>query len=126
LALAFLNTFVPLREPTFDPSDPAETLGLAKDYAFNQIPDHLENNVACHYSWHFRNTRNEPPYIAILAYNDDGSLILGLSGDEEEAAALNLLGRLEAFAGSRGYWGVEEPPQCSRRRFLARLELRCT
>ena len=47
-------------------------------------------------------------------------LILGLCGEESETSAMALLNRLEVYAGSTGYWTVEEAPACSRQEFFVR------
>jgi len=122
LALKFLDQFVPFREPTWDAADPVDVLGVSPDSSFEGILEFLEQHVDRDYSMYLRNTGAGSPYYAILAYREDGSVIFGLSGDEDEQAALELLGRLEGFAGSAGYWSVEEAPAGSRGEFRARVE----
>ena len=123
LSQAFMDEFVPSRVSTFDPSDPVDVLGVSEGYSPSDLLSHLETNTTVSYSLYYRNTENQPPYYAILAYNNDGSLILGLSCDEDETSAREMLGRLEAFAGSFGYWGVEEAPTISQVEFEDRKKL---
>jgi len=85
-----------------------------------QITQFLEAHPELAYSMYFRNNAAGQPYFAILCYCGDGSLIFGLSGEESGASASCLLGRLEAHAGSKGYWSVEEVPPDSKREFFTR------
>jgi len=121
LALEFLKHFVPSHEPTWDETDPAEVLGVARNASLEDVLEFLEQNVEREYTMYLRNRESTSPYFAILAYLDDGALIFGLSGDDEEQATLRMLDQLERFAGFRGYWGFEEPPAISREEFLARV-----
>jgi hypothetical protein len=119
-ALAFVARFVPDAVPRWDPIDPAEVIGAPPDLSPGQLAKYLEEHSSLSYSMYFRNTSGKSPYYAILAYCEDGSLILGLSGDEEESSAIELLEQLEAHSGSAGYWSLEEAPANSRDAFLTR------
>ncbi len=101
-ALAFLDTFVPSFEPTWEPGDPVDVLGVPPKHSLEDILIFFQYHTSRDYSMYLRNLEPRSPYYAILAYCEDGSLILGLSGDEDEQSALELLRRLGDFAGSRG------------------------
>lgn len=120
-ALNFLNAFVPLREPAFDAMDPVAVLGVSPNDSLGDVLEFLEHHINRDYSMYFWNTEAKSPYYAILAYREDGCLILGLSGDAEQENAQHLLGRLESFSGSKGYWSVEEAPVGSREEFRAHI-----
>lgn len=122
-ALAFLNKFVPSREPTWDAGDPIDMLGVPPNHSLEDILKFLEIHADRSYSMYLSNLERRSPYYAILAYCEDGSLILGLSGDEDKQGALELLSRLEDFTGSPGYWSVEEAPPGDRKEFSARIEM---
>ncbi len=120
VALRFLTMFVPENTLACEPGDPADALGISADSGVVGIAAFLAEHPDRSYCLYFTNSTKRSPYFAILSYGEDGSLVLGLSGDEEPAAARALLGRLEHFAGSTGYWSVEEAPAGSRREFLSR------
>ncbi len=122
-ALAFLDKFLPSREPTWDAADPIDILGVPPNHSLEDILKFLEDHAGRSYSIYLSNLEQRSPYYAILAYCEDGSLILGLSGDEDEQAALELLGRLEDFTGATGYWSVEEAPPGDRKEFSARIDM---
>jgi len=122
LALRFLDQFIPNREETWDPADPADVLGLPRGSSLEEIVRFLERHVDRDYSMYFRNSADGSPYFAIMAYRRDGSLILGLSTVEGERMAEAELRRLEQFSGSQGYWSVEEGPLSGRAAFIERLE----
>ena len=122
-ALAFLDKFLPSREPTWDATDPVDILGVSPNHSLEDILRFLEDHADRSYSMYLSNLEQRPPYYAVLAYCEDGSLILGLSGDEDERVALELLSRLEEFAGSTGYWSAEEAPPGDREEFITRLHM---
>jgi len=122
-ALAFLDRFVPSREPTWDAADPIDILGIPPNHSLEEILKFLECHADRSYSMYLSNLKRRSPYYAILAYCEDGSLILGLSCDEDEQVARELLSRLEDFTGSTGYWSVEEAPPCDSKEFSARIDM---
>jgi hypothetical protein len=122
-ALAFLDEFLPSREPTWNAAEPVDILGLSPNHSLKDILKFLEYHTDRSYSMYLRNLERRSPHYAILAYCEDGSLILGLSGDEDEQVAPELLSRLENFTGSTGYWSVEEAPPGDREEFGARIDV---
>jgi hypothetical protein len=123
LATSFVSHFVPSHTATWNPDDPREVLGLKSGASLAEIFGFLQDNPEKEYTVYLRNTREGSPYYAILAFCADGSLILGLSGDEDQTAATALLGQLEEFSGGKGYWSIEEPPEVSSASFLERRSL---
>jgi hypothetical protein len=121
--LRFLDVFVPENSLACDPEDPTDVLGISPGSNIADITAFLAEHPDRSCCMYFSNSTKCTPYFAILSYGEDGSLILGLSGDEDPAAASALLRRLELFAGSTGYWSVEEAPEGSRREFLSRQTL---
>ena len=119
-ALRFLQTFVPDHTFQWDESDPSDVLGVSPGLTLPELTQFLEAHPQLSYSMYFRNNSGSAPYFAILSYCSDGALIYGLCGDEPEASAMALLNRLEAHAGSLGYWSVEEAPACSKQEFFTR------
>ena len=117
-ALRFLDEFVPERSLACEPDDASEVLSIPLGSSVADAMGFLGRHPDRSYLMYFRNTAERSPYFAILSYGEDGSLVLGLSGDEDPAAASTLLRRLESFAGSMGYWSVEEAPAASRHEFL--------
>jgi hypothetical protein len=123
-ALAFLDRFLPQREPTWDPADPADVLGIPAGVSVADILDFLVSHPAKSYTFYWSNVRSEAPYYAILAFNQDASLVLGLSCEEESQQAERWLAEMRAFTSSdHGYWGLEEPPAGSSKEFLQRVGL---
>ena len=122
-ALAFLDRFLPSREPTWDATEPIDMLGASPNDSLEDILEFLECHADRGYSMYLRNLERRSPYYAILAYCEDGCLVLGLSGDEDEQVVMDLLSRLQDFAGSTGYWSVEEPPPRHREEFCARVDM---
>ena len=122
LAMAFLDRFVPHRIPLFDPEDPSEVLGLPKAIFLDDVLIFLETNRNCKYRMYWTNSDNQEPYHAILSFNADSSLVLGLSPcvDGKESTAFEYLKLMKYFAGaSSSIWGVEMPPPASREEFFA-------
>lgn len=122
LAFDFLDRFLPEHKAEWDPTDPADVLGVSRHATVAEILTYLESHPTSHYTLYWSNLRSAGPSFAILAFNSDGSLVLGLSCKEAENLARRFLADLEEFAGgSRGYWGVEEAPAGSRAEFGQRL-----
>jgi hypothetical protein len=99
-------------------SDPADALGAPPGLTLQELTRFLEERPSLAYTLYLRNNQDGSPYYAIVAYCQDGALIFGLSGDEDEGCSL--LSQLETHASSHGYWSVEEPPASSKAEFLAR------
>jgi hypothetical protein len=124
LAVRFLDRFLPEREPSFDPADPSEVLGVPTTSTIRKILEFLEANPACAYSLYWRNPKGVAPFRAMLVFTDDGHLILGLSPslDDDQSVARAALSEMKTFAGSRlGYFGIEEAPVGSRGEFIDRV-----
>ena len=122
LTMAFLNRFLPERSPLWDPDDPAEVVGVSARATEAEILQFLESQPSQSYAMYWSNRQSGPPSTAILAFNRDGSVLLGLSCEEDEHLASTLLRELEAFSGTgQGYWGVEEAPVVSKAEFVQRL-----
>src|SRR5688572_9673285 len=79
LVLEFLQRFLPEREESFVPEDPAEVLGLPRASSVEEALHHLEQHPSASYTFYWSNRLGGGPYHAIAAFNDDGSLVLGLS-----------------------------------------------
>jgi hypothetical protein len=120
-ALDFLSEFTPNALPSWDPSDPTDVIGAPPNISVQQLLEYLADHPTLDYRMYFHNQSEGSPYHSILTYCADGSLILGLSGDEQEESAIMLLRRLELFSQSKGYWTVEEAPVSSRAEFAIRL-----
>jgi len=118
--MSFVSRFVPTHKATWNPDDPSEVLGLSPGASLPEVFGFLQDNPEQEYVVYLRNTGEGSPYYAILSFCADGSLILGLSGDEDRTAATALLRQLEEFSGGKGYWSVEEAPTESRSAFLER------
>lgn len=119
-ALLFLENFMPDCTPQWDESDPPDVLGTSTGLSLPELTQFLEGHPELSYTMYFRNNQDGAPYFAILIYCHDGALIFGLSGDESATSSATLLNRLEAFAGAKGYWCLEEAPVDSRREFASR------
>ena len=122
-AMKFLDEFIPLRRITWDPSFSGEELGVSPTLSFEEILEHLEHNPESGIALYFWTTQSSPPWQAMLRFNGDGSLILGLSCDNEEGAESELLGRMEDFIGSAGCCLTEDPPARSREEYNIKLQL---
>ncbi len=121
LALSFLEQFGCGWEPLWDPNDFSVVLGMAAGSSLADVLLHLETDAASEHTLYFKAKSDDGPRFAILAFCEDGSLILGLSsieGDDQTA----VLARLEEFASSSGYVGWEEAPASSQQEFKLRRE----
>ena len=103
LASRFPDEFLPDREPSFDTNDPIEVLSLSPDADFDIQCTVLGLNDAEEYTFYWRSIQETNPLHAILAFNSDGSLGLGLSllcpdGSDPESVVAPWLKRLQAFA----------------------------
>jgi len=84
LATRFLDSFLPDREPSFDADDPSEVLGLPSGASLDVCCTFLVDNPTTEYTLYWRSSATDDPRHAIVAFNSDGSLVLGLSvGDPE-------------------------------------------
>lgn len=130
LASRFADAFLPEREPSFDPNDPSEVLGVSRDLSLDELITGLSLDQNAEYRFYWRSNRLTEPQHAILAFNSDGSLVLGLSINLPEALSETELGtaigtwieRLRDYIRScktpygasplplRATWGVELPP----------------
>jgi hypothetical protein len=122
LAMAFLDRFVPDRDPSFDPNEPSEVLGLPKGTFLDDVLSFLETNKDSEYRMYWSNSEKQEPYHALLAFNADSSLVLGLSPcvDDKESTAIEYLKLMKDFAGTNSsIWGVEMPPPASCEEFFA-------
>lgn len=119
-ALRLLNRFVPAREPCFDPSDPVDVLGLPVSSSVEDALRYLERNITVAYSMYWRNLDHGEPRHAMLSFNADGSLVVGLSVADDDSGDLprEYLGKLKDFAGTKGgLFLFEHPPPLSREEF---------
>lgn len=117
VATRFLDRFLPCREESWDPDDPADSLGISPGHRFSELLEFLESQPTAEYTMYLRNTQSQQPGHAMLVWCSDGSLILGLS---TAASGSGLLAELESFTGQRGYCGGEEPPVASSAEFRSR------
>jgi hypothetical protein len=122
--LRFLQAFMPDASPSWHPNDPSDVLGAPPGATLAQLTQFLQARPGLAYTLYFSNNASGPPYHAMLCYCEDGALILGLSGNESAPAARALLDRLEAHAGSKGYWSIEEAPPASAHEFTTRARQR--
>ena len=81
LASRFPDAFVPDREPSIKSADPHEVLGISPDLSFDELITGLSLDEIAEYTFDWRSTRPTEPQHAMLAFNQDGSLVLGLSID---------------------------------------------
>lgn len=124
VATRFLDSFLPDRERSFAASDPTEVLGLSSDAAFDKIYAYLVGNPQTEYTFYWRSTSSDDPRHAILAFNADGTLVLGLSvaspepetDDSIESVAESWCGRLSVAVATADspmpptLWGGELSP----------------
>jgi hypothetical protein len=123
-ALRFLDRFLPEREPSFALEDPAEVLSLPPSSPIEDVLLYLEQHPTSAYSMYWRSRSGSDPYHAIVAFNDDGSLVLGLSPatDDHPDVARGYLRDLERYAGTEpGLLLFEQPPPDSRADFEAMI-----
>jgi hypothetical protein len=116
----FLDEFLPERTPSFEESDPSEVLGLPKGITITELFRFLEEHPQTDYRMYWQHTACIEPYHAHLAFNPDGSLVLGLSPytDDHLDKARHYLRRMEAFAGTGpGLLFCEEPAPGTREDF---------
>ncbi len=126
IAMRFLDSFLAEREPSFAASDPTEALGLSSDTALDGIFAHLAGNPQTEYTFYWRSTSSDDPRHAVLAFNADGTLILGLSvgcpepttDESTQLVAESWCCRLSTFVTNDGsqtpptLWGGELAPPC--------------
>lgn len=123
LAELFLERFVPERSPSFEADDPAQVLGVSPDTSPEAVMAFLVENPTIEYWMYWNNERDALPSNALVAFNDDGSLVFGLAAayDDEPHVALVTLAAMKRLVGSScGYTTVEQAPASSRVEFLAR------
>ena len=101
--------------------DPHEAVGTARAISYAQLLEFLECHTNVAYAAYFRNKANQPPYYAIFSFGSDGSLVIGLSGEEEPEKAAALLMDLQNLFQTIGFWTVEEPPPISEEAFHQRM-----
>ena len=123
-ATRFLDSFLPDRKPSFAASDPSDVLGLSPDVSLDNIFAYLAGNPPTEYTFYWRSTSSGDPRHAILAFNDDGSLVIGVSvlcpqpsaGDSVEVVAQSWCDRLSASVADADselpptLWGGELSP----------------
>src|SRR5262245_11208705 len=102
LAERFLDHFLPDREALFDPGDPSEVLGIGRDWPVRDVLRFLDANPEHAYRMYWRNRKAARPFNAIVAFEADGSLILGLSPsyDNEPDVAHSVMVEMKEFAGA--------------------------
>jgi hypothetical protein len=119
---AFLELYAPVRVPLWNTNEPPIRLAGFKGVATeSRLVDFLVVRPAWACTLYFRCTHPSVSLRAefsIVSFNDDGSLILGLSGPEIDGSAL--LGSLERLSNESGYWTIEEAPASSRTEFRAK------
>ena len=124
IATRFLDLFLPDREPSFATSDPSEVLNLPSDTSLDTIFAYLANNPQTEYTFYWRSMSSSDPRNAMLVFNADGSLIVGVSvlcpdpstHDSVELVARSWCGRLSASVANATsdspptLWGGELSP----------------
>jgi len=120
VATGFLERFLPQREPRWQPEDVARALGTAPGETEQQVMTRLQDHAGAAYRLYWRNPTGASPYYAIVAFNSDGSLVLGLSLADATEAGVCLVAMEEQVGSEFSYWTREEPPVGSEREFCAR------
>ena len=119
---ALLDFFAPVRSPVWDTNEPPTQLAGFEGVATEaRLVDFLVRSSSLACTLYFRCIDPSVDPIAehaVVSFNEDGSLILGLSGPETAGPAM--LGLLEGLSEESGYWTVEEAPPLSRVDFRAR------
>jgi hypothetical protein len=120
----FLDSFLPDRVPSFAASDPSDVLGLSPNITLEGICTHLAAKPEAEYTFYWRSTSTGDPLHAIVAFNADGTLVLGLSiacpqpttGKSTQRLAETWCGRLSSSAATADsqmpltLWGAELAP----------------
>jgi hypothetical protein len=78
-------------------------IGVSDGASLAEIFEILKNNREQQYTVYLIGTVGTSPYFEILVFFEDGSLILALSGDEDQTAALAMLRQLGEFVGTKDY-----------------------
>lgn len=117
IAWDFLHKFVPNWELCAAPEDFSEVFELDFIISLQDQFQWMEQHPTRSYSHYFHNTHNEDPRHLIVAWNNDGSLVCGLSLMHIANSDNDWLAIIEDHFNSNIIYGTERPPPMYRTEF---------